>query len=90
MEKADTGTLIWAMSLACGVAGALGWDAPVLAYYWPLGLGGAGLALAIPAYLTGSKVPWFAAVAIIASVVAVVVGLNGHSDIEHVRNQLPY
>lgn len=39
----DCSQLVRAMSLASGVAGVLAWGAPVIAYYWPLGLGGAGL-----------------------------------------------
>jgi Protein of unknown function (DUF2510) len=84
----STPALIWGLSLAFGVAGALAWDAPAIAYFWPLGLGGAGMALAIVGYSKGSEVPWFAVIAVIASIVAILLGVSGHSQLEDARNSL--
>jgi hypothetical protein len=84
----STPVLLWGLSLAFGVAGALAWDAPAIAYFWPLGLGGAGIALAIVGYSKGSEVPWFAVVAVIASIVAILLGVSGHSQLEDARNSL--
>jgi hypothetical protein len=81
-------TLIWALALAFGVAGALAWDAPAIAYFWPLGLGGAGLALSIVAYSKDKERPWFANIAIVASLIAIAIGIAGHSQIEDARETL--
>jgi hypothetical protein len=77
--------VICALSLAFGVAGALAWDGPVLAFYWPLSLGGAGLALALAAGNMKGRTPWFAIVAVIASVIALAIGIDGRSQMEDVR-----
>jgi hypothetical protein len=81
-------TVLWAMSLALGVAGVLGWGVPVLAFYWPLGLGGAGLAVAAATRGLRGKTPWYAIIALIAALVAVGIGIAGYSEIEDARNAL--
>lgn len=83
-----TKTILWAMSLATGVAGCLAWGAPVLAYYWPLGLGGASIALAIAAWELRGKVPWYGAIAVIAALVAIAIGISGYGDVEDARRAL--
>jgi hypothetical protein len=84
----ETKTVIWALALACGVAGALGWDAPVIAYYWPFALGGAGVALSIVASRLEGDTPWWAIIAVIASVIALLIGIDGHNQINEARDSL--
>jgi Protein of unknown function (DUF2510) len=81
-------TAVWALALACGVAGALAWDAPAIAYFWPLGFGGAGLSAALVARRMKGDTPWWAIVAVIASIVGLVVGGSGHQQLDDVRGQL--
>ncbi len=71
---------LWALSLGFGVAGGLpaAVGMPVLGFYFPLGLGGAGAALAIAAFTSGrGGSPWYAWVAIVASLLAIVSGADG-------------
>jgi Protein of unknown function (DUF2510) len=82
--------LVWALSLAFGVAAALAWDAPVIAYYWPLGLGGAGLALAVVAYTQDKRMPWFAVIAVVASLIGIALGVAGHAQVEDARESLEF
>jgi Protein of unknown function (DUF2510) len=81
--------IIWALSLGFGVAGVLAWDAPALAYYWPLGFGGAGVALALIGYATNrSEVPLWALIALLASIGSIAIGVAGHSQLEDARTEL--
>jgi hypothetical protein len=83
-----TKAILWAMSLASGVAGVLGWAAPVIAFYWPLGLGGASLAFAIAARELRGRTPWYGVIALITALVAVGIGIVGYFDIEDARTAL--
>jgi hypothetical protein len=88
LDSDDVTTAVWALSLACGVAGALAWDAPVLAFYWPLGLGAAGIATALVARRMAGPTPWWAVIAVIASIIAVIIGGDGRQQLDDARNQL--
>lgn len=79
--------ILWALSLACGVAGCLAYGAPAIFYVWPLGLGGASLALAIVAYQAEGEGPWFAGIALIAGLVSLSFGITGYNDIEEARRE---
>jgi hypothetical protein len=77
------------MSLAFGLAGVGAWDAPIIAYYWPLGFGAASLGLAIAAGTASEgKTPWFAFVAVLAALGALAMGFDGHSQMQDVRDGL--
>jgi hypothetical protein len=86
--EAAMNNIIWAISLAFGVAGVLAWEAPVVDYFWPLGLGGAGLSCAIVAYRKDQRTPWFGTVAVIASVIGIIMGIHGVSQLNDVRDSL--
>jgi uncharacterized protein DUF2510 len=79
-------TILWAMSLGFGIAGILAWDAPVLAYFWPLGFGGASVALAVAAHRLKGETPWFATIALIAGLVAIGLGIAGYSEVQDARS----
>jgi len=87
-EQTDTKTILWALALALGVAGVLAWDAPVIAYYWPMGLGGAGVAVSLAARQLQGKTPWWAIIAVLTSVAALVIGVQGQSDLNDSRSSL--
>jgi hypothetical protein len=87
-EQTDTKTIMWALALAFGVAGVLAWDAPVIAYYWPMGLGGAGVAVSLAARQIQGKTPWWAMIAVVASVAALAIGVQGQSDLNDSRSNL--
>jgi hypothetical protein len=86
--ETDAKTILWGLALALGVAGVLGWDAPVIAYYWPMGLGGAGIAVSLVARQLRGKTPGWAILAVLASVAALVIGLQGQSDLNDSRSNL--
>lgn len=81
-------TVVWALSLGFGVAGVLAWEAPVIAFYWPLGLGGGSLALAVAASGLRGPTPWFGRVAVVVAVIALLMGLSGMSDLQEAREGL--
>jgi hypothetical protein len=74
--------VLWGLSLAFGAAGAVTalFGIPLLAYYWPLGLGAAGLAVAIAAASVRGETPWFAVLAVLASVGALIFGITAYED----------
>ena len=82
-EGASPRDVLWGLALGFGVAGGLpaAIGIPVLAYYFPLGLGGAGLAIAIAAAMSGKgDTPWWAFVAVIASIYAIAQGGSGYDE----------
>jgi hypothetical protein len=84
-------TLLWAISLAFGVAGGVvgALSIPVLAFYWPLGFGAAGLATAIAALtVKGPPSPWYAIIAVIGSVAALGLGISAYNEFQDVQNDL--
>jgi sterol desaturase/sphingolipid hydroxylase (fatty acid hydroxylase superfamily) len=81
-------TLLWALSLAAGTAGALAWAAPVVAFFWPLGFGGASIALAMAAWELRGPTPWYGWVAVVAGLFALAIGIVGYLEIEDVRTGL--
>jgi len=75
--------LLWALSLACGLAGGacsvVG--VPLILYALPLGLGAAGLGLALLArFSPGEGQPGWAALAVIASVAALATGISSYNE----------
>jgi hypothetical protein len=74
--------LIWALALGFGATGGVvGFlSIPIAAFYFPLGFGTAGAALSIVALTQEGETPWYAAVAIIASIAALALGISAYSD----------
>jgi hypothetical protein len=73
--------VVFAISLGFGAAGAASLIAiPLLAFYFPLGLGIAGAAVAIAGLSLRGPTPWFAVLAIIASVAAILQGGSAYND----------
>jgi hypothetical protein len=82
--------LLWGLSLAFGAVGgtAAAFGVPVISFYIPLGFGIAGAALAIAALTTPGKSPWWAIVAVVASIGGIVVGVDGYSQYNDIQNKL--
>jgi Protein of unknown function (DUF2510) len=81
--------VVFALSLGFGATGAVSLlGIPVLAFYFPLGFGVAGLALAIAGYTLKGPTPWFAWLAVAASVGAIIQGGSGYSDYQDIQDQL--
>lgn len=82
--------LLWGLSLAFGAVGgtAAAFGVPVISFYIPLGFGIAGAALAIAALTTPGKSPWWAIVAVGASIGGIVVGVDGYSQYNDIQNKL--
>ena len=73
--------VVFAISLGFGAAGAASLIAiPLLAFYFPLGLGIAGAAVFIAGLTLRGPTPWYAVVAIIASVAAIFQGASAYND----------
>jgi hypothetical protein len=89
-ERTTSKDLLWGLSLAFGAVGgtAAAFGVPVVSFYIPLGFGIAGAALAIAAWTTPGKSPWWAIVAVIASIAGIVVGADGYSQYNDVQNKL--
>jgi uncharacterized protein DUF2510 len=89
-ERTTSKDLLWGLSLAFGAVGgtAAAFGVPVVSFYIPLGFGIAGAALAIAAWTTPGKSPWWAIVAVIASIAGIVVGADGYSQYNDIQNKL--
>lgn len=84
----DKKDILWALALAFGAMGAGGLTLiPVDAFYFPLGAGAAGLALALVAWAEPGGSPWYAWVAVIASVGALVLGITAYSEFKDVQEK---
>jgi hypothetical protein len=82
-------SVIFALSLGFGVAGAASLlGVPVLAFYFPLGLGAAGLALAGVGYTVKGDPPWYSWIAVGVSVAALIQGISAYNDYHKVQNQI--
>ena len=83
-DSATAGDVLWGLSLACGLAGGVpaAVGMPVLAFYFPLGFGAAAIGLAIAAGTSPRKgsAPWWAAVAVLAGIVAILAGMDGYDQ----------
>lgn len=81
-------TMLWGLSLGFGVAGGVGVIAiPLLAFYFPLGLGAAGAALAIAAVTTKGETPWWAIVAVLASIAGIATGISAYNEFQDQTEQ---
>jgi hypothetical protein len=81
--------VVFAIALGFGATGAVSLlGLPVLAFYFPLGFGVAGLALAIVGYTLKGPTPWFAWLAVAASVGAIIQGASGYSEYQDIQDQL--
>jgi hypothetical protein len=80
-------TAVWALALACGVAGVLAWQAPAIVFFWPLGLGGAGASLILVARTLGEPPQW-SLLASLAVVGSLILGGLGLLAIEDARSDL--
>jgi hypothetical protein len=58
------------------------------AFYFPLGFGTAGIALAIAAAITKGRSPWWAAVAVIGSLAALGLGIDAYSQFQDASDAL--
>jgi len=87
-DSLNATAVVWALALAFGIAGAAGWEAPTIAFYWPLGLGAAGVALSLLARSMEGETPWWAIIAVIASVAALIIGIEGLNQINDLREGL--
>jgi hypothetical protein len=75
--------VVWALALGFALTGgaiaAVG--VPVLGFYFPLGFGVAGLGLSLVAGLTkGEASPWWAVLAVLASLAALGIGIDGYNE----------
>jgi hypothetical protein len=88
-QPSTTTDLLFALSLALGVAGSLALlDLfPPLLWIWPMGLGAAAAVLAVIGWMRQSPTPWWSVFAIIASVVSLYAGYLAYSDFEDAANQ---
>jgi len=85
--QAENSIVLWALALAFGAAGAVAWKAPVIAFFWPLGMGVASLTLALVAKPLGRPPSW-AIIAVLLGFVAVGLGLAGMVALDDARNGL--
>jgi hypothetical protein len=80
--------IVFAISLGFGAAGAASLIAiPVLAFYFPLGLGIAGAAVWIAGITMRGPIPWYAALALLASVGAIIQGGSAYNDYKNQVDQ---
>ena len=84
--------VLWGLALGFGVAGGvIGLlTIPPIAFYWPLGLGAAGLALGVAAMTTKGedKTPWYAFVAVIGSLLALALGIDAYGEFQDASEEL--
>jgi hypothetical protein len=82
--------LIWALSLAFGaVSGSAAvFNVPDASFYIPLCFGIAALALAVAAFTTKGKTPWWAVVAVIAALGGTAIGVHDYSNYKDAKDKL--
>jgi hypothetical protein len=80
--------LMWALALGFGATGGVvGFlSIPVAAFYFPLGFGAAGIALAIVALTQEGDTPWYALIAVIASIAALALGIDAYNEFNDVQD----
>lgn len=83
--------IVCALALGFGAAGAASIIAiPILAFYFPLGLGIAGVAVFLAALTLRGPMPWYGLLALLASVGAIIQGGSAYNDYQdqvHRANQ---
>jgi hypothetical protein len=81
--------VIFAIALGFGATGAAGFfGIPILAYYFPLGFGMAGVAVGIAGYTMKGSTPWWAWIAIAASIGAIIQGVIGYNDYQDIQDRV--
>lgn len=90
LDDATAKDILWGLSLGFGATGgtvaAVG--VPVLAFYFPLGFGMGGAVLAAAAIWSEGRTPWWAALAVLASLVALFAGVEAYNEFQDASNDL--
>ena len=82
-DQATVKDLLWGLALGFGAMGAAGAFAiPLLAFYFPLGGGIASAALILAAVASPGKSRWWAALAVVACLLAVGTGVSAYNDFQ--------
>jgi Protein of unknown function (DUF2510) len=91
-EQAGAAATVILSGLALGfgaIAGGLAlFSIPVLLFPLPLGFGTAGVALCLAALTTKGPKPWYLAIAAIAAIGGIVVGVSGYNDFSEASRSL--
>lgn len=91
-EQAGAGASVILSGLALGFGAAAGglavFSVPVLLFPLPLGFGIAGVALCGAALMTRGPKPWYLALAALAAIGGIVVGISGYNDFSEASRSL--